>query len=151
MKRLLIAGTFRARCLGQVLAADAPMPGTSWLPPVYGCADRQLTDLYIGVDGGGAFCDSNWIDRSNAPRAISSAVELFGGTVKANYQTGRWVFDVEGSWDWTNLSGATFHASCAVGGCQTKPVVRANAMGVLKPAKLSVAFLEKVGFLGDGR
>jgi hypothetical protein len=74
MKRFLIAGTFRARCRGQVLAADAPMPGTSRLPPVYGGADRQLTDLYIGVDGGGAFCDSNWIDRSNAPRAISSAV-----------------------------------------------------------------------------
>jgi hypothetical protein len=31
-------------------------------------------------------------------------VELFGGTVKANYQTGRWVFDVEGSWDWTNFA-----------------------------------------------
>jgi hypothetical protein len=104
MKRFLIAGTFRARCRGQVLAAEAPMPGTSRLPPVYGGADRQLTDLYIGVDGGGAFCDSNWIDRSNAPRAISSAVELFGGTVKANYQTGRWVFDVEGSWDWTNFA-----------------------------------------------
>jgi hypothetical protein len=74
MKRFLIAGTFRARCRGQVLAADAPMPGTSRLPPVYGGADRQLTDLYIGVDGGGALCDSNWIDRSNAPRAISSAV-----------------------------------------------------------------------------
>jgi hypothetical protein len=29
---------------------------------------------------------------------------LFGGTVKANYQTGRWVFDVEGSWDWTNFA-----------------------------------------------
>ena len=77
MKRLLIAGTFVPAAWDKSLAADAPMPGTSWLPPVYGGADRQLTDLYIGVDGGGAFCDSNWIDRSNAPRAISSAVELY--------------------------------------------------------------------------
>jgi hypothetical protein len=49
----------------------------------------------------------------------------FSGTAGANYQAGPWMFGVEGDWDWTDLSGTTFNASCAFVGCttQSKPAL----------------------------
>src|SRR4029077_2299614 len=66
-------------------------------------------------------CDicSDWTDPVfGNTRDFDVSGGLFGGTVGANYQTGPWVFGVEGDWDWTSLSA--FNGSCAFVGCTTQ-------------------------------
>ena len=107
------------------LAADfgAPPPPPVYAapppPPVYPIF--RWSGIYVGINGGGAFGNSNWTDPVEAATGnFSLSGGLFGGTVGANYQTGPWVFGVEGDWDWTNLSGTTFNTSCAFVGCTTQ-------------------------------
>jgi outer membrane immunogenic protein len=61
MKRILIAGAFALAAGGQALAADLPQPA----PPPYIPAPVPIftwTGIYLGINGGGAFGDSNWSD-----------------------------------------------------------------------------------------
>jgi outer membrane immunogenic protein len=92
-------------------------------PPIYPIYQTypSFSGIYVGINGGGAFGNSNWTDPffGNTGNFDFSG-GLFGGTVGANYQTGPWVFGVEGDWDWTNLSGTTFNGSCAFVGCTTQ-------------------------------
>ena len=123
MKRILLAGAFALAAGGQVLAADVQMPGPPGLPPVYVpvVPGYSWTGFYAGVNGGGVFGQSNWTDPIfGATGNFSVNGGLFGGTVGFNYQTGPWVFGVEGDWDWAHLSGSTFNASCALVGCTTE-------------------------------
>ena len=65
MKRILIAGLFALAAGGQAFAADLPMPAPvppqAYVPvvPFY-----NWTGFYIGINGGGAFGNSNWSDPS---------------------------------------------------------------------------------------
>jgi outer membrane immunogenic protein len=120
MKRLLIAGALALTAAGQALAADLPMPAP---PPAYVpvVPYYNWSGFYIGVNGGGAFGNSNWTDPIDGPTGnfnVSGA--LVGGTLGFNYQIGPWVLGVEGDGDWTNLSGTTFNASCTAVGCTTQ-------------------------------
>jgi outer membrane immunogenic protein len=84
------------------LAADfgAPPPYPVYAapppPPVYPIYPI-FSGIYVGINGGGAFGNSNWTDPvfGNTGNFDFSG-GLFGGTVGANYQTGPWVFGVEG-------------------------------------------------------
>jgi outer membrane immunogenic protein len=117
--RALFAGSSAA------LAADFGPPSP---PPVYAAPPPppvypifSWSGIYVGINGGGAFGQSNWSDPvfgNTGDFDVSGG--LFGGTVGANYQTGPWVFGVEGDWDWTSLSGTTFNGSCAFVGCTTQ-------------------------------
>src|SRR6516165_1161793 len=107
-----------------VYAAPPPPPvyGAPPPPPVYPIYPIfSWSGIYVGINGGGAFGNSNWTDPVEAATGnFSLSGGLFGGTVGANYQTGPWVFGIEGDWDWTNLSGTTFNTSCAFVGCTTQ-------------------------------
>jgi outer membrane immunogenic protein len=127
----VVAGALALVAGGQVLAAshafaaDLPMPGpvprapAAYLPPpvpVY-----SWTGFYIGINGGGAFGNSNWLDSvlgNSGNFNVSGA--LVGGQVGANYQIGQFVLGVEGDGDWQNLDGTTTGGSCAGVGCETK-------------------------------
>ena len=70
MKRMLIAGALALAAGGQALAADLPQPGP--LPPrapaTYVPAPVPVfswTGIYVGINGGYAFGDSNWTRRVN--------------------------------------------------------------------------------------
>jgi len=121
MKRILIAGALALAAGGQALAADLPMARPP-APPVAYIPVPQVynwTGFYVGVNGGGAFGNSNWTDPV-APATGNFAVDgfLLGGTAGANYQMGSFVFGVEGDWDWANMNATTFN-NCGVG-CETK-------------------------------
>ena len=70
------------------------------------------TGVYIGVNGGYGFGDSNWTSplprrlasrpATSAPTASSSAARIGG-----NYQWGQFVLGVEADGDWTNLTGTS--------------------------------------------
>ena len=128
MKRVLIAGAFVLAAATPALAADLPAPGpVPYLPviPIY-----NWSGFYLGLNGGGAFGNSNWTDPFDAPTGnftVSGA--LVGGTVGFNYQIGSWVLGVEGDGDWANLSGTTFNTSCIGIGCTTQSNWLATARG----------------------
>ncbi len=111
------------------LAADIPMPGR---PPAYMPAIPlyNWTGFYIGINGGGAFGNSNWTDPALAATGNFSVNGLLiGGTLGANYQVGSWVFGIEGDGDWANLDGTTFNTSCADVGCETSSDFLATIRG----------------------
>jgi outer membrane immunogenic protein len=95
------------------LAADLPVP-----PPVYhapAVVAPTWTGLYLGVNGGWGWtsnfnASSTFFDPTGAtvisPGAsnLSATGAVFGGQVGYNWQTGNWVWGVEGDFDGTNIN-----------------------------------------------
>jgi outer membrane immunogenic protein len=76
--------------------------------PIY-----NWTGFYIGINGGGAWGHSAW----DSARGFDLSGGLVGGTAGYNWQTGPWVFGLEGDLDWTNINGKT-SVACPLG-CTT--------------------------------
>ncbi len=130
MKRSLVAALLICFA-GHASAADMPMPAPS-PPPLYLPEARTYnwTGFYVGLNGGGAFGQSNWTDPAlPATGNFTVSGALFGGTVGANYQLGSVVLGVEADGDWSNVSGTTFNTSCVGVGCQTNSDWLATARG----------------------
>ena len=128
MKRILIAGALALAAGGQALAADLPQPGpppprapATYVPapvPVF-----SWTGIYIGVNGGYAFGDSNWSDPIlGSTGNFSTDGFLIGGTIGGNYQWGQFVLGIEADGDWANLNCTTNSVAggCAFAGCTTQ-------------------------------
>jgi outer membrane immunogenic protein len=127
MKRVLLSGVGMltlAALMGSASAADlqrrydpmvtkAPM-----MVPMY-----NWTGFYIGVNGGGGFGKSDW----TTTNGFDLSGGLVGGTVGYNFQTGPWVFGVEGDLDWSNIKGDTV-VGCRVG-CETSNTWLATVRG----------------------
>jgi outer membrane immunogenic protein len=130
MKRLLIAGALALLAGGQMFlagplfAADLPYPrpvpqapGIYYPPPPL----YSWTGFYIGLNGGGAFGNSNWTDPNDLPTGnFNVSGGLVGGTVGGNYQIGQFVLGIEADGDWANISGTTFNGGCGGVGCTTQ-------------------------------
>jgi len=115
MKRVLIAGVSALAFAGAAAAADLPprypAPPINKAPifnPVY-----NWTGFYLGINGGGGWGHSTW----DSTGGFDLSGGLVGGTAGYNWQTGAWVFGLEGDVDWTNIKGNTTVA-CPLG-CQT--------------------------------
>jgi outer membrane immunogenic protein len=125
MSRMLIAGALTLYAAGQVLAADlppAPPPPprapAAYIPvmsPVY-----NWGGIYVGINGGWGFGTSNWTATGGTTGDFDISGGLVGGTLGANFQSGPFVFGVEGDIDLTDINGSPAIASCpnAVA-CQT--------------------------------
>jgi outer membrane immunogenic protein len=101
-------------------------------PPVYPIF--SWTGIYVGVNGGGAFGQSNWSDPffgTTGDFDVSGG--LFGGTIGGNYQFigTPFVVGIEGDADWANISGTTFSPSggCQVVGCESRSDFLATIRG----------------------
>jgi outer membrane immunogenic protein len=100
--------------LGPAAAADLqrrydPIPkAPAYYAPLY-----NWSGFYLGVNGGGGWGRSNWGNTGN----FDVSGGLIGGTAGYNWQTGQFVFGVEGDVDWSNIRGRTI-VGCALG-CQT--------------------------------
>jgi outer membrane immunogenic protein len=125
MKRMLFAGALSLfAATPAAWAADLPVAPpqapAAYVPvvtPVY-----NWTGVYIGINGGYAFGNSNW----NSVAAFVPGTGdfnvtggLVGGTVGINFQSGSVVYGVEGDGDWTNIQGSTSNGGCVGGTCQT--------------------------------
>jgi outer membrane immunogenic protein len=117
MKRILIAGAFALAAGGQALAADLPQPGPPppRAPATYVPAPVPVftwSGIYIGVNGGYGFGQSNWTNPAGSTGNFSTDGFLVGGTIGGNYQWNQFVLGIEADGDWTNLSG---NVSCGPG------------------------------------
>jgi outer membrane immunogenic protein len=103
-------------------AADLPRP--SYKAPVYSePAYANWSGFYVGLNAGYGFGKSSWdfpaVDTS--PKGA-----LVGLTLGYNYQTGIWLWGVEGDLDYSLMKGS---AGCGIGTCETKNTWLGTARG----------------------
>ncbi|MGA7433394.1 MAG: outer membrane beta-barrel protein [Xanthobacteraceae bacterium] len=108
----MIGGLFAMSNLA--IAADLPAPAPA-APPSPIAVPPSWTGVYLGIEGGGIVGNSNQI--ANGPLGfgpISSGYTvtggLVGGTAGFNWQTGDWVFGLEGDMSWADVRGSANEA-----------------------------------------
>ncbi len=115
MRRVLVAsGLALSAWAGAASAADLPRrpaPPPAYKAPIY--TAYNWTGFYLGINGGGGFGHSAW----DTTGGFDLSGGLVGGTAGFNWQTGQWVFGLEGDADWSNIKGST-RVACPLG-CQT--------------------------------
>jgi outer membrane immunogenic protein len=122
-RTFVLAGVLALLIGGEALAADLPQPAPPppRAPATYVPAQAPYfswTGIYIGLNGGGAFGQSNWTDPTLPPTGNFNVNGfLVGGTVGANYQMGSFVIGIEADGDWANFDGTT---PCGITVCETK-------------------------------
>lgn len=126
MKRMLYAGALLLAAASPSLAADLPVAAPPpQAPATYVPAPPPFSwsGIYIGINGGYGFGNSEWDSNAAIPFTGSGNFDvkggLVGGTLGANFQTGAFVFGIEGDGDWTDISGSTSGGGCAPNTCQT--------------------------------
>jgi outer membrane immunogenic protein len=122
MKRIVAAASVALFGVGSgAFAADMPLKALP--PPV---ALYTWTGCYVGGNGGGLWAHKRWVDDDQLSTAFgqtrfdhTTSGGMGGGQVGCDYQMGRWVFGIEGSYDganskatsldqvFTNISGTT--------------------------------------------
>src|SRR5215475_1314704 len=103
MKKLLIGVIAATAFFGATaLAADLPTKA-----PIYPAAAPVFTwsGFYLGIVGGGGWGHTRHTNSFN--QATSGTVDinggLFGGTYGFNWQSGSWVFGLEGDISWSGI------------------------------------------------
>jgi outer membrane immunogenic protein len=154
MKRFLLVGAVTLVALGQALsqalAADLPEPNAPRAParyipppppPLY-----SWGGIYIGINGGYGFGNSEWSNASNDTGNFNLNGGVVGGTIGANYQMGQFVMGVEADGDWSDISGSTT-TDCG-GPCQTSNDWLGTVRGRLGVAWDRVLFYGTAGGAG---
>jgi outer membrane immunogenic protein len=95
-------------------------------PPAPSPVIDPWTGFYIGVNGGGAWGRSEW---TGVPDKFDTSGGLIGGTIGYNWQTGPWVFGLEGDADWADISGSTTVLGCGGLECKTRSDFLATVRG----------------------
>jgi len=106
-----LAALFAAPLAAQ--AADLPAPtykAPAYVAPSY----ANWSGFYLGVNAGYGFGKSNWDVPAVSP---SPKGAVYGGTIGYNFQTGTWVWGLEGDFDLASMKGS---ATCGVATCETK-------------------------------
>ena len=124
MKRMLFAGAMMLAATGSTLAADlppsmpppppprAPAAYVPIAPPMY-----NWGGIYIGINGGYGFGSSNWSGGGSSTGNFNIQGPVAGGTLGANFQTGQFVFGIEGDGDWSNIKGSASTTNAVCPGC----------------------------------
>ena len=129
MKRIFFTAMLSIAAAGTSLAADLPQPApppqapVAYIPPPV--AVYNWGGVYVGINGGWGFGTAKWT--SNAVRAapgLSSSLNdnggVVGGTLGANFQTGAFVWGIEGDFDYSGINTGTSSTACTFSGsCQT--------------------------------
>jgi outer membrane immunogenic protein len=121
-----IAALLMAAGSGAAFAADLPPAPQAYAPPpVLASPIYSWTGCYLGIEGGGAWGQSQHTAVESTPTAPAGFAPiptnngrsitgnfnvsggLFGGTAGCNYQLGHAVIGIEDDMSWTNISGTT--------------------------------------------
>ena len=108
------------------VAADLPRGMPTKAPAVF-APGYSWTGFYVGINGGGAFGRSDWSAFGNDTNVSGG---LVGVTAGYNWQSGAWVFGLEGDIDWADIKGNFTNAACPTG-CETKNSWLGTARGRL--------------------
>ncbi len=123
MKRTLFAGAIALTVVSPAFAADLPAGPPPQAPAAYVPVQAPVYNwggVYIGVNAGGSWVDqgapTNTVTSSGlAVAGISSSSSGFaaGGQAGANFQTGQWVFGIEGDADYLSNKATVTGADAA--------------------------------------
>jgi len=101
-----------------VRAADLPQPSykaPSYVAPIA----AGWSGFYVGINGGYGFGKSNITDAAGTSTGDFNVTGgVVGGTLGYNFQTGVWVWGLEGDIDYSTIKGSTT-TNCG-GSCETK-------------------------------
>jgi outer membrane immunogenic protein len=90
------------------MAADLPAPAVPapvYRPPPVAVPLFTWTGCYVGGNVGGLWARSDWNDDVFGDFGTGTASGAVGGVqVGCNYQTGAWVFGIQGDYDWTRAN-----------------------------------------------
>jgi outer membrane immunogenic protein len=111
MKRIVLVAAIALSAV-PAFAADLPAPPpppqapAAYVPvaaPIY-----NWGGIYFGINGGYGFGQSAWSPTGGVGTGnFDVNGGLVGGTLGFNFQTGPWVFGVEGDIDWSDIQGST--------------------------------------------
>jgi outer membrane immunogenic protein len=161
MKKILL-GVVGLIALGvaPALAADLPPAPPVYKTPVVMPAYYDWSGLYVGLNGGGGTSHKCWnVNTVFALPVVPAFNEgchnatggLFGGQIGFRWQSGAFVFGVEGQGDWSSLKGS--NASIPVAVLLGVPVLtnqtQVNALGLFT-GQLGYAFDNVLGYVKGG-
>ena len=135
------------------LAADLP-PSPPRAPAVYVPAVLPVYNwagVYVGINGGWGWGNAKYTANAaglfpGATGSIHDNGGVVGGTLGVNFQTGAFVFGVEGDWDYSGINTGTTASICTFSGnCQTGNNWLATARGRAGYAADRVLFFATAG------
>ena len=113
--KLILAGIAAALLTAPLAARAADLTHPSYKAPAYVApAAANWTGFYLGINGGYGFGTSDW---DHPAVSIDASGGLAGVTLGYNWQTGTWVWGLEGDLDWADIKGDT---TCGAGTCEIK-------------------------------
>jgi outer membrane immunogenic protein len=123
---VVVAGLFAS---GAVFAADLPVKAPVYRapPPV---AFFSWTGCYVGGNVGGLWARSDWTNLNGTSLGGHDADGWLGGVqAGCNYQVDRWVFGVQGDYDWARAKGSSPDAAIIGDSDETKIKSLASVTG----------------------
>jgi outer membrane immunogenic protein len=109
MKKLLGGIALTAFLAAPAMAADIPARIPVKAPPPVVVAAYSWSGCYIGIHGGGAWGNKRWYDATGfefVDREHDVDGFLVGGQLGCNWQSGQWVFGIEGQAAWADVEGS---------------------------------------------
>jgi outer membrane immunogenic protein len=110
LKKFLLALTAFTTIEGSALAADLAVrrpPPPAYVQPVV-VPLYTWTGCYVGGSAGGLWARTEWNDSVFGDFGTGTASGGLGGLQGGcNYQTGAWVFGIQGDYDWTSATNDT--------------------------------------------
>ena len=117
MKKILLGSIATIVLAVPALAADLPVRGPVYKSPPPVISYYSWTGCYIGGHVGGVWVEKDWNIAVTAVDPIFNGGQnsgshdvngwLGGAQVGCNYQTGSWVFGIQGDYAWTGASGSS--------------------------------------------
>jgi outer membrane immunogenic protein len=122
-KRIVVTAVFAVAAAASALASDLPPPAAPaprapavYLPPapVY-----NWGGIYFGINGGWGFGKTDWLVPGATTGNFNVSGGLVGATLGANWQSGGFVWGLEGDFDGSWIDGKN-SSVCGVPNCETK-------------------------------